>query len=306
MPSLRLSRSSVRLSAFCLAAEIIPVVSLIVALYRGWQQGFSTLELSVCVAMCALTLLGVEVGFHRHFAHRSFRAHPAVRASLAALGSMAFQGSVVWWVGVHRTHHKYSDQPLDPHSPAKGLMYAHSGWLFQPASQYPLRWSRRIKDLLKDPVVRTAHSHYPTYVALGFVMPAAFVGGLTHSWDGAVGGFLWGAMIRVGVVNHLIWSINSLCHRFGTRPYQTSDRSYNNLWLALPTLGFSLHNNHHAFPNAAINAHRWWQVDISGYCILMLEQLGWAWYVHRPSAQQRLNKTVGTAQNLSQNLSESL
>ncbi len=279
-------------SIFCLADEIAPPLCLLLALYRGRQQGFSGLELSVCVAMCMLTLLGIEVGFHRHFAHRSFRAQHTVRTVLAALGSMAFQGSVIWWAGVHRTHHKYSDQPLDPHSPTKGLLHAHSGWLFQPLSQYPLRWSRRVKDLLQDPVVRVAHCCYPLYVALGLALPAAFVGGVTHSWNGALGGFLWGGMIRIGVVNHLVWSINSLCHSFGSRPYQTSDRSYNNLWLTLPTLGLSLHNNHHAFPNSAINTHRWWQIDISGYCILLLEQLGLAWRVQRPSAQQKLNKTI--------------
>ncbi|MGB7087117.1 MAG: acyl-CoA desaturase [Phormidesmis sp.] len=291
-----------RFSAFCLAAEIMPPLCLLLALYRGCQQGFNGPALSVFAVMCVLTLLGVEAGFHRHFAHRAFRAHPTVRTVLAALGSMAFQGTVIWWAGVHRTHHKYSDQPLDPHSPTKGLLHAHSGWLFRSASQYPPRWSRRIKDLLQDNIVRTAHVRYPIYVVLGLALPAVFVGGLTHSWNGVLDGFLWGGVIRIGVVNHLVWSINSLCHRLGTRPYQTRDRSCNNLWLALPTLGFALHNNHHAFPNAAINAHHWWQVDISGYCILILEQLGWAWNVHRPSAQQRLNKTASYTQNLSESL----
>ncbi|MEO1403219.1 MAG: acyl-CoA desaturase [Cyanobacteria bacterium J06635_1] len=287
-------------TAFCLATEIIPPVSLLFAIYRGWQQGFSSAELGMFATLCALTLLGIEVGFHRHFSHRSFRAHPWIRAILAALGSMAFQSSVIWWVGIHRTHHKYSDQPLDPHSPTRGMLHAHSGWLFQSAN--PPRWSRRIKDLLRDPIVRTAHRHYATYVILGLVIPAVVVGGLTQSWDGALGGFLWGGLVRIGVVNHLIWSINSICHRHGNRPYQSRDHSCNNHWLALPTLGFSLHNNHHAFPNSAINAHHWWQIDPSGYLILLLESTDLAWSVNRPSAQQKLNKSVCYPQNLVESL----
>lgn len=287
-----------RFTAFCLATEVVPPLSLAFALYWGWQQGFNAIALGAFVVMSALTLLGIEVGFHRHFAHRAFQAHPAVRMLLAALGSMAFQNSVVWWVGVHRTHHKYSDQPADPHSPTRSVFHAHSGWLFRPASVNPPRWSRRIKDLLQDPIVRTAHRRYSIYVVLGLLLPAIAVGGLSHSWHGVIDGFLWGGLIRIGAVNHLVWSINSLCHRYGDRPYRSRDLSCNNYWLALPTLGFSLHNNHHAFPNAAINAHHWWQLDISGYCILCLEKLGLAWEVRRPSVQQRSNKTLRLTQNL--------
>jgi len=286
-----------RFTTFCWAAEVIPVLSLGLALYRGWQQGFSSVVFAVFGVMCVLTLLGIEVGFHRHFSHRSFRAHPAVRSLLAALGSMAFQNSVIWWVGIHRTHHKYTDQPLDPHSPLKGHLHAHSGWLFNKQSCNPPRWSRRIKDLLADPIVQTAHRRYFVYVAAGLVLPAIAVGLITHSWRGAFDGFLWGGLVRVGVVNHLIWSINSICHCWGQRAYNTGDESRNNHWLALPTLGFSLHNNHHAFPNAAVNAHHWWQIDVSGYCILGLRSLGLVWAVNQPSAQRIRKKAVASAHN---------
>ena len=279
-----------RFRGFCLVAEVAPLLGLILAIARAYRQGISGAEGAAFGILFVLTLLGIEVGFHRHFAHRSFRARPEVRAILAALGSMAFHSSVIWWVGIHRTHHRFSDQPLDPHSPQQGVWHAHTGWLFRAASVNPPRWSRRVKDLLQDPVVRVAHQHYAAYVALGLVLPMLGVGIITRSGDGLWGGFLWGGLVRMFAVNHISWSINSICHRWGTQPYAAQDDSRNNPWLALPSLGFSWHNNHHAFPASALNAHQWWQVDVSGWVILALAHLGWAWDVRFPSPEQRARK----------------
>ena len=277
----------------CLLAVIVPFVALVVGAAMAWGQGVGAAELVTCATMFVLTLIGIEVGYHRQFSHRSFRAHPSTRYMLAALGCMAFQGKVIWWAGVHRAHHKFSDREGDPHSPLNGLWLAHFGWLFQSAN--PQRWTRRVRDLLRDPVAVAAHRMYYVWFAVGLALPAVVVGLLSHSWAGVGTGLLWGGQIRMFLVNHVMWSTNSICHHFGDRTFHTRDESRNNVWLLLPSLGTSLHNNHHAFPYAAVNSRDWWQVDLCGCVIRALEAIGLAWDVRMPTRAEVARKRIGGA-----------
>ena len=254
-------------------------------------------EISLWLSFHILALIGVEVGFHRLFSHRSFRAAKPVRVGLAALGSLAFQGPVIWWAATHRRHHQYSDKPGDPHSPNlqgtgfrawwRGMFHAHMGWLFIQESTRAVGWDRYTPDLYKDKAIFRVHMGYFYLLALGFVLPA-IIGGLIHgSWMGAFLGFLWGGLVRIFFMNHVFyWCINSVTHRLGTRPFDGNDLSTNNIWIAIPTLGQSWHNNHHAFPNSAIMTVKWWELDIGGILIRCLQALGLVWDVKTPTPQQ--------------------
>jgi stearoyl-CoA desaturase (delta-9 desaturase) len=266
----------------------LPLLGVFAAARISWRQGTGLAEVASCAIMYVLTFVGVEVGFHRHFAHRSFRAALPIRALLAVLGSMAMQGSLIWWAGVHRVHHAHTDREGDPHSPLEGFLHAHVGWLFRNID--PPDWRRRARDLFRDPLARKATRAYHAWGLAGFVLPAAGVALVKHSWEGCVQGLLWGGLVRVFLVNHVIWSINSVCHRFGSRPYSTKDESRNNAYLSLASLGFSWHNNHHAYPGSAINTHRWWQIDPCGWAIIGLQSLGLAWNVRTASRIRLDNK----------------
>ncbi|PYS89581.1 MAG: acyl-CoA desaturase [Acidobacteria bacterium] len=258
----------------------------------GYPVG--AVEIGLWLGMHILILIGVEVGFHRHFAHRSFNLRRPVRVALAILGSMAFQGPVIWWAATHRRHHNYSDKPGDPHSPhlhgegpqrlMRGLFHAHMGWLFVPESTRAVGWDRYAHDLYRDKAVFKVHTLYFYWLLLGFVIPAILGGILTRTWMGAFLGFLWGGLVRIFMMNHVFyWCINSVTHTFGTRPFVSNDQSTNNIWLAIPTLGQSWHNNHHAFPSSAMMGLRWWEVDIGGWVVRALERLNLAWDVKTPS-----------------------
>jgi stearoyl-CoA desaturase (delta-9 desaturase) len=198
---------------------------------------------------------------------------------------MACQGSVIWWAGVHRTHHQFPDRPGDPHSPLDGFYEAHMGWLFGHKVN-PSDWTRRVRDLLRDPVAKSVHRWYPVCAVCGFIGPAVLVAMIQGSWYGLVSGFLWGGLVRVFLVTQIVASVNSICHSFGQRPYRTHDMSRNNYALMLPSLGFSLHNNHHAFPSAATTSHAWWQIDICGFVIQTMAACGLVWDVNLPSGDQ--------------------
>jgi stearoyl-CoA desaturase (delta-9 desaturase) len=258
----------------------LPFFGVLGAAIPTWSHGTGAAEIASCAIMYVLTFIGIEVGFHRHFAHRSFSAARPVRIILGGLGSMALQGSLVWWAGVHRVHHAKADRFGDPHSPLEGLLHAHVGWLFRNLD--PPGWRRCASSLFRDDVARKATRTYYLWALAGFLLPAVGVALVKYSWEGLLLGLLWGGLVRIFLVNHFVWSINSICHRFGSRPYPTKDESRNNALLSLPSLGFSWHNNHHAYPGSAINSHLWWQLDLCGLVILGLQSLGLAWDVATP------------------------
>jgi stearoyl-CoA desaturase (delta-9 desaturase) len=272
-----------------LVAVVVPFAGLAAAAFFLWGWGFSWAPLWLLLGMYLATAVGITVGFHRLFSHRSFETTGVVRFVLAALGSMAVQGPLLKWVAMHRRHHQHSDGPGDPHSPhlhgggllglLRGLWHAHLGWVFKPD---PPGLDRYVKDLRQDSPVRVASSLFPLWVALGLLLPAALGGLLVGSWWGALLGLLWGGLARVFLVHHVTWSINSVCHLWGGRPYRSDDESRNNFLFGVLGLGEGWHNNHHAFPTSARHGLRWWQIDVSYWAIRALALLGLAWNVRLP------------------------
>lgn len=268
----------------------------------GWYR-ISWVEVGIFATMHVLTITGVEVGFHRLFTHGSFRAHRGVRIALALMGSLAFQGPVIWWAYVHRKHHRFSDRSGDPHSMylsgagfwnrTRGFVHAHMGWIWNPHSIRSPNWRGYVRDLHRDPDLLLIQVHYLRLVALGFSLPA-LAGGLLHmSWKGAFLGFLFGGPVRMFVSNHLSYfGINSVSHLVGARPYCTADNSTNSIPLlfAVPTMGQSYHNNHHAFPSSWRVGHRWYEVDLGAYVLVVLRALGLAWGFREPTRAQMLRK----------------
>lgn len=274
-----------------IAVSLLAHIGIILALSLlclGYPIGLS--ELVIFAILTLLTTIGIVVGYHRHFTHRSFQAVTPVRVILAILGSMAGQGNVVFWVALHRFHHETSDTPDDPHSPYfkgekslekwPGFWHSYMGWTVDHQLPNPLYYA---SDILRDKVISKVNSLYFLWIAIGLIFPTLIAGILTASWLGAFYGFLWGGLVRIFLTQNLVWSITSIAHIIGNRPLASDDRSTNNFWLAIPTLGDSWHNNHHTFPNAAIVGWRWWQIDIAGWMIQALEQVGWAWDVKQPT-----------------------
>jgi stearoyl-CoA desaturase (delta-9 desaturase) len=269
---------------------ILPIVSLGVVGWQLWEQALHTSDLIVFAIVYPLTGLGITVGFHRHLTHRAFKAKKPVRAALAILGSAAVEGPVISWVADHRKHHAFSDEPGDPHSPhvghggglrgaLKGLAHAHLGWLYD-HSQRALK-TRYAPDLMKDPLIRFVDRTFVVWVLAGLAVPFGLgwaIGGSLHT---ALTGLLWGGLVRMFVLHHVTYSINSLCHFFGRRDFDTDDESRNLAWLAPMSFGESWHNNHHAYPTAAHHGHGIWQVDPGAGLIWTLEKLGLAWDVVR-------------------------
>jgi stearoyl-CoA desaturase (delta-9 desaturase) len=276
---------------------VAPVVALGVAVWQAWGHALRASDVVIFAAMYVATALGVTVGFHRLFTHRSFKAVRPVRVASAILGSMAVQGPVISWVADHRKHHAFSDREGDPHSPhvghgeglrgaLSGLFHAHLGWLYLHDQRG--KRSRYAPDLLADPALRFVDRTFLVWVLAGFAVPFALGWALTSSLTGALTGLLWGGAVRMMVLHHATYSINSLCHFFGRRRFATEDRSRNLAWLALPSMGEAWHNNHHAFPTSALHGMRAWEVDPSGLVIRGLEAAGLAWDVQRiPRARQQ-------------------
>jgi stearoyl-CoA desaturase (Delta-9 desaturase) len=266
---------------------VLPFLGLGIAAWQLWNSWLHWYDLIAFLAVYIPTGLGITVGFHRLFTHRSFKTGPVVRGVLAALGSAAIEGPVVSWVADHRKHHAFSDEEGDPHSPhvdhggLRGLFHAHVGWLFL-HDQRALK-TRYAPDLLADPVVSFVNRTFVLWVLAGFVAPFAIGFVLGGTVVGGLTSLLWGGLIRMFVLHHVTYSINSLCHVFGRRDFETGDESRNLAWLALPSFGESWHNNHHAFPTSSVHGLKWWQVDLSSMVIRALERLGLAWDVVRYS-----------------------
>ena len=279
----------------------LPFAALAAVCWQAWAHTLRVSDLIVFAILYLTTGLGVTVGFHRYLTHRSFATTRALRAALAALGSAAIEGPVISWVADHRKHHAFSDVEGDPHSPhvghgsgwrgaLAGLAHAHLGWLFVHTHRGSKQ--RYAPDLLGDPLVRFIDRTFVIWALAG--LGAAF--GLGVAVGGSVGAgltaLLWGGGVRVLVVHHVTYSVNSLCHFFGKRRFATGDESRNLSWLALPSFGEAWHNNHHAFPTSAAHGLRSVELDISGLVIRGLERLGLAWDVVRVAPERQQRKRV--------------
>jgi len=273
-----------------LVVTVVPIGLLAFAVWRDWGGALRWQDLVVMAIGYSLTAAGVTVGFHRLFTHRSFKTYLPIRALFAVLGSAAVEGPLIEWVSNHRMHHRFSDRPGDPHSPHvghgtgwsgafRGLLHAHVGWLIvkSPKAQR----EQYAPDLLADPVMDWIDRTFVLWVLLGLAAPFGLGVALTGTVVGGLTGLLWGGAVRILLLHHATFSINSLCHFFGRRSFGTTDRSRNLAWLALPTFGEAWHNNHHAFPTSAHHGLTRWQLDPGGWLIDGLEHVGLAWSVVR-------------------------
>ena len=284
-----------------MAAVTLPLLGVIAAPFFVWGWGFGWVDLGLLLGMYALSALGITVGFHRLFVHRSFEAYMWVKFIIAVLGSMAVQGALITWVAHHRRHHQHSDTMEDPHSPhnhgggvlgmIQGFWHAHIGWFFMAD---PPGLEHYVKDLTASPSLRIASALFPLWIVLGLIIPAVLGGVISGTWAGVWTGLIWGGFVRVFLVHHVTWSINSSCHLWGLRPYRSDDESRNNLVFGILGMGEGWHNTHHAFPTSARHGLRWWEVDASYYVIRTMNLLGLAWNLKIPSkeAQASERRTV--------------
>jgi stearoyl-CoA desaturase (delta-9 desaturase) len=280
-----------------LIAVILPLAAILAAAVFLWGWGFHWFDLILLVVMYVFTALGITVGFHRLFTHRSFDTYKPIQFILGVLGSMAVEGPLITWVGMHRRHHQYSDRPEDPHTPhhhghgvfgvLSGAWHAHIGWLFDP---HPPDMGRYVKDLERSRMLRVVSALFPLWVIFSLALPALLGWLVSGTWVGAVTGFLWGGLMRIFLVHHVTWSVNSVCHLWGAQPYETEDQSRNNVIFGVLGMGEGWHATHHAFPTSARHGLRWWQIDVSYYVIRLLQLLGLAWNVKIPSKQAQLEK----------------
>lgn len=280
---------------------VVPFAAVAAAVPLAWAWGLRWLDVALTVFFYFLTLAGTTVGYHRYFTHRSFKAHRNVRITLAVIGSMALQGPVVTWVADHRRHHAFTDREGDPHSPwlfgttplaiAKGFWHSHFGWLLRHRRSNPARFA---PDLLADPDIVRVNRQFGLWTAVSLVAPAVLGGTIGWSWWSALTAFFWAGLVRVGVQHHVAWSVNSICHMFGSRPWTTRDRSTNFWPLAIATMGECWHNLHHADPTCARHGVGPGQLDMSAQIIALLEKLGWAHDVRWPTPR-RLARLSATA-----------
>ena len=283
-----------------LVAVALPPLGLVAVAGAWWGIAVTPVDLALLLVLYIVPGLGITIGFHRYFTHKSFETFAWMRAVLAILGAMTTQGPVSQWVSDHRKHHAYSDVEGDPHSPhvgfgagvlgaVRGLWHSHVGWLF--SSKGLVVRTRFGRDLTGDRLLRVIDRMYFVWVALGFAIPYAFgyaIGGVS----GGVQAMVWGGLIRIALFQHVTWSVNSICHMFGRRTYATRDESRNNWLLALPSLGEAWHNNHHAFPSSAVHGLDERQLDLSGYLIHKMERIGLVWDVKRVDLAARLRRRV--------------
>ena len=254
------SPNSALTKAATLVGVIVPFLATIVAIVKLWQRDVVPVDIALLVGLYFVTGFGITVGFHRFATHRSFQSRPVVEFILLALGSMAVEGPVLQWVATHWKHHRLADQAGDPHSPLEGMVHAHMGWMFGTQKGIP---ERDAKHLLKDRVAVFVSRTFALWAALGFVIPF-----LIDGWRG----LLWGGLVRLFITHHITWSVNSVCHQFGRRSFGTPDRSRNQWVVGVLGLGEGWHNNHHAFPESAFHGLRWYEIDLSGYVIRLLER----------------------------------
>ncbi|MFS3126996.1 acyl-CoA desaturase [Nocardioides sp. Bht2] len=281
----------------------VPFIAFGAAIPLAWGGWLSWTDAAIATVMYFATGHGITVGYHRLFTHKSFKPNRFVKCALAILGSMAIQGPVVRWVADHRKHHKFSDRDGDPHSPwkygtrlrdlSKGLFHAHIGWLYD-TEQTPQR--KYAPDLLKDSDITRISRLFWLWTLVSLFLPAVLGALLTWSWQGALTAFFWGSIVRIGLLHHVTWSINSICHAIGNRPFISRDKSANVWWLAIPSMGESWHNLHHADPTCARHGVLRGQIDTSARVIWFLEKAGWVSDVRWPTKQRIDAKLVRNQQ----------
>ena len=281
-------------------AMVLPLAAFVVAMLTLWGRWVEWVDIVFLGVAYVVTCLGITVGFHRLLTHRSFQTYPAVRYALAVMGTLAVEGSVIKWVADHRKHHSFTDQEGDPHSPheggpgalgaLRGLWHAHVGWLFNSVGQADQR--RYAADLVKDRGIRLINAAEKPLILASLALP--FLVGLLvkGTLTGALLTLVWGGLVRVFLLHHATFSINSICHYFGRRRFATEDRSTNVAWLSLATLGESWHNNHHAFPTSAFHGLRHRELDPGGFFIRLLERVGLAWGVVRVAPERQLREVT--------------
>ena len=280
----------------------VPLAALVAAVPLLWGWGLGWHDVVIALVFYCVSGLGITVGYHRYFTHGSFKAKTGLRVALAIAGSLAIEGPVITWVSDHRRHHKYSDREGDPHSPwrygddwkalTKGLLYAHVGWLFDPNKTSQEKFS---PDLLADRRIRRVDRWFPALVAVSLLLPALIGGLWGMSWHGALTAFFWASLVRVALLHHVTWSINSICHTFGSEDFEVRDKSRNVSWLAILSFGESWHNLHHADPTCARHGALKGQIDISARIIWAFEKLGWAYDVRWPDEDRLTAKRPATA-----------
>ncbi len=284
-----------------LTAVILPFAAFAAAIVLLWNSLVGWTDLAIFAFMYLTTALGVTVGYHRLLTHRAFDAPKPVQYVLAGIGQMSVQGSVIDWVSDHRKHHAFTDEEGDPHSPhaghegglrgaLRGLYHAHMGWLFH--LQGRARPHKFAKELLEDRGMKWISRNFLVLVGLSLLIPFVLGFAITGGLAGALTGLLWGGLVRVFLLHHVTWSINSICHFFGRRRFQTEDQSTNVFWLALPSFGESWHHNHHAFPRSAFHGLRWWEVDPGGMVIRAMKRLGLAWNVVQIAPERQRSKAL--------------
>jgi stearoyl-CoA desaturase (Delta-9 desaturase) len=280
----------------------LPLIGLVAAVVLLWDTAIGPLQLGLMVFFYVITALGVTVGYHRMFTHRAFESSRAFRATIAVLGSMAVEGGVITWVADHRKHHVFTDVQGDPHSPhlagpgfvgaVKGLWHAHIGWLFETVGT--AERERFAPDLLKDRVLGAVDRLFWVWAVLGFVIPFALGWLIGGGLGAALTALLWGGFVRVFLLHHVTWSINSVCHFVGRKRFDVDDESRNVFWLAPLSMGEAWHHNHHAFPTSAFHGLSPMEriADPAGLVIRVLEKLGVIWNVVRISPERQAAKAL--------------
>jgi stearoyl-CoA desaturase (delta-9 desaturase) len=281
-----------------LTGVALPFLGFVAAIVLLWDQWVDWTSLAVLALMYVVSVMGVTLGFHRLLTHRSFQTHKPVEYAIAILGSMAVQGPVMNWVADHRKHHAHTDQEGDPHTPhghgsgvkgaVVGLWYAHMGWLFERSGT--TEHQRYARDVYEDRGMQLIHKTFPVWVALGIAIPAAIGLAVTGTWRGGLEAALWGGPVRIFLGHHVTWSINSVCHFFGTRRFAVEDHSTNVFWLAPLSMGESWHHNHHTFPRSAFHGLKSWEIDPTGWVIRGMRRVKLAWNVVEITPERQREK----------------
>jgi len=282
-----------------LVTVLTPLIGIGYAINQYFGDKILWAELAVCALFYTLCCFGITCGFHRMLTHQSFTAIKPLKAFITVLGCMAGQGPPAFWIGTHRKHHQASDRDGDPHSPhthgvgpissLRGFIHGHIGWLI--TDDFP-NFIHLAKDIQQDEVVKPINKYYIVWFAAGLIIPILMTGGLYVAFDlgegfaqGCLRGLIWGTLIRVFLVHHVTWSVNSICHIWGSQPWDSKDESRNNYLFGLLALGEGFHNAHHAFPSSARHGLRWWEFDFTWTMIVIFEKLGWASQVKLPNAR---------------------